>query len=75
MKLPSWISIRPLRDYKGDDRIKCPDCRWEMVLVERFTMSGDDRRSYRCEACGKEHIIDLGVAQWKQLSDANKRKA
>ena len=71
MKLPSWISIRPLKHYAGDDRIKCPDCRSEMVFVERFTMMGDDRRTYRCEKCRKEHIIDFGTAEWKKLSDAN----
>jgi transposase-like protein len=72
MKLPSWISIRPLRHYKGDDRTKCPDCGGEMSFVERFTMSGDDRRTYRCQACNKEHIVDFGMAEWKRLSDANK---
>lgn len=72
MKLPSWISIRPLRHYKGDDRIRCPDCRREMAFVERFTMFGDDQRTYRCQKCGKDHIINFGVAEWKRLSDANR---
>jgi len=35
-------------------------------------MTGDDLRSYRCEPCGKEHILDFGTAMWKLMSDANK---
>lgn len=69
MKLPAWISIRPLRHYKGDPRTRCPDCGKEMAFVERFTMFGDDQRTYRCEKCGSEHIINFGVAEWKRLSD------
>jgi hypothetical protein len=41
-----------------------------MIMVERFTMSGDDMRTYRCRRCRKEHIVDFGVATWKLLSDA-----
>jgi len=44
-----------------------------MVLVDRSTMSGDDMRTYRCDACGKEHIMNFGTALWKVLSDARKR--
>lgn len=53
----------------------CPHCGREMIFVEKFTMSGDDRRTYRCEHCQKEHILDFGTALWKLLSDANKRNA
>jgi hypothetical protein len=67
MKLRSWISIRPLRHYKGDDRTKCPDCGREMVFVERFTMSGEDRRACRRRTCGEEHIIDFGDADPSQI--------
>jgi hypothetical protein len=44
-----------------------------MRLVERSSMSGDDMRTYRCDACGKEHIMNFGTALWKVLSDARKR--
>jgi hypothetical protein len=33
-------------------------------------MSGDDMRTYRCDRCRKEHIVDFGTATWKVLSDA-----
>ena len=50
----------------------CPQCHQEMVFVEKFTMMGDDRRTYRCERCGIERVIDFGPALWKIMSDANK---
>jgi hypothetical protein len=33
-------------------------------------MSGDDMRTYRCDRCQKEHIVDFGIATWKAMSDA-----
>ncbi|MGH7024826.1 MAG: hypothetical protein ACREEB_14725 [Caulobacteraceae bacterium] len=42
-----------------------------MIFVEKFTMTGDDRRTYRCDGCRMEHIIDFGTAMWKLMSDAN----
>jgi hypothetical protein len=41
-----------------------------MMLVERSTMSGDDMRTYRCDRCREEHVVDFGTAVWKALSDA-----
>jgi hypothetical protein len=43
-----------------------------MILVDRSTMSGDDMRTYRCDYCRAEHIVDFGTALWKTLSDARK---
>jgi hypothetical protein len=43
-----------------------------MILVERTTFSGSDMRTYRCERCQQEHIVNYGVALWKVLSDARK---
>jgi hypothetical protein len=43
-----------------------------MILVDRSTMSGDDMRTYRCDHCREEHIVDFGTALWKSLSDAGK---
>ncbi|HXN68599.1 MAG TPA: hypothetical protein VN926_13230 [Bradyrhizobium sp.] len=52
----------------------CPKCAREMRLVERSSMSGDDMRTYRCDDCQKEHIVNFGTALWKILSDARKRE-
>jgi hypothetical protein len=41
-----------------------------MDRIEKSTMSGYDMRTYRCEPCGKEHIVNFGPALWKVLSDA-----
>jgi hypothetical protein len=40
-----------------------------MTLIERTTMTGDDIRTYRCEHCQQEHIVNFGTALWKVLSD------
>ena len=50
----------------------CPKCGKEMRLVERSSMSGDDMRTYRCDECAEEHIMNFGTALWKILSDARK---
>jgi transposase-like protein len=51
---------------------QCPDCGREMAFMEKFTMMGDDRRTYWCKRCKKEHIVNFGTAMWKLMSDANK---
>ena len=51
----------------------CPKCGKEMRPVERSSMSGDDMRTYRCDDCAEEHIMNFGTALWKILSDARKR--
>jgi hypothetical protein len=43
-----------------------------MVRVEKFTTSGRDMRTYRCDHCQQEHIVDYGIALWTAMSDANK---
>lgn len=48
----------------------CPDCGTPMGLEDKSTFTGRDMRTYRCEACGREEIVDNGVALWKLLSDA-----
>jgi predicted RNA-binding Zn-ribbon protein involved in translation (DUF1610 family) len=48
----------------------CPTCGDEMTRIEKTTMTGDDMRTYRCDQCGKEHIVNFGPALWKVLSDA-----
>ena len=45
-----------------------------MVFVEKFTMLGDDQRTYLCESCRKEHVLNFGTALWKLMSDANREE-
>jgi hypothetical protein len=74
MKLPSWIKrIYSRKPPPAPSLTACPKCGEEMDMVDKSTMSGDDMRTYRCEHCQAEHIVNYGVALWKVLSDANKR--
>jgi hypothetical protein len=41
-----------------------------MFMVDKSTMSGRDMRTYRCDHCQEEHIVDYRMALWKALSDA-----
>ena len=67
MKLPSWLKRKPA---VAASVTACPRCGREMILIDRTTMSGDDMRTYRCDRCKEEHIVDYGIAMWKVLSDA-----
>lgn len=69
MKLASWFKRKPAA---AASVTACPQCGREMILIDRSTMSGDDMRTYRCDRCKKEHIVDFGTATWKVLSDARK---
>lgn len=40
-----------------------------MVLEEKDTSSGRDRRTYRCPGCGAAADVDQGKALWQILSD------
>ena len=70
MKRPAWLKL--LRRRKPPSATACPTCGEEMTFVEKYTMMGDDLRTYRCNPCQQEHIIDFGTAMWKLMSDANK---
>lgn len=70
MKWLSWLKFR--RSPKPSSPTACPTCGDEMTFVEKYTMMGDDLRTYRCPRCRKEHTIDFGTAMWKAMSDANK---
>jgi hypothetical protein len=50
--------------------MNCPKCGKEMIRLEKSTMSGRDMRTYRCDDCREEHIVDYGIALWKAMSDA-----
>ncbi len=69
MKLPSWLRRRPAVRASPT---ACPRCGRDMIMIEKSTMSGNDMRTYRCERCKEEHIVDFGTATWKALSDARK---
>ena len=74
MKWPSWLKLNYRRKPATTASLtQCPKCGEEMIRVEKFTMSGRDMRTYRCDHCQEEHIVNYGVALWKVLSDANKR--
>jgi hypothetical protein len=71
MKLPNWIRLRYLSTPPSRAHLtKCLKCGDEMRLVDRSSMGGSDMRSYRCDRCEEEHILDFGTATWKLLSDA-----
>lgn len=53
---------------------QCPKCGEEIVRVEKFTMSDRDMRTYRCDYCKEEHIVDYGIALWKAMSDSQSEK-
>jgi DNA-directed RNA polymerase subunit RPC12/RpoP len=77
MKWPSWLTPKSRRQPSPPPAPEpsltaCPDCGREMDRIEKTTMTGYDMRTYRCEPCGKEHIINFGPALWKVLSDVNK---
>jgi hypothetical protein len=69
MKWPSWLKLA--RQRKPRSPTACPGCGKQMVFVEKYTMSGDDLRAYRCDQCQEEHTICFGIAMWKLMSDAN----
>ncbi|MBI3675062.1 MAG: hypothetical protein HY243_00390 [Proteobacteria bacterium] len=68
MKWPSLFKWRSRR--KPPSLTECPKCGKEMVLIEKTTMTGNDMRTYRCEDCREEHVVNFGTALWKILSDA-----
>jgi hypothetical protein len=76
MKWPSWLTLndrrKPPPQASPPSLTQCPKCGTEMIRVEKCTMSGRDMRTYRCDHCGEEHIVDFGIALWKVMADANK---
>ena len=71
MKWPSWFKlIYRSKPVAGASLTTCPKCGKEMILVDKTTFTGNDMRTYRCDHCQKEHIVDFGTALWKVLSDA-----
>jgi transposase-like protein len=70
MKWPAWLKL--VRSRKPASPTACPQCGRKMIYVEKYTMSGEDLRTYRCDHCGKEHTLNFGTAMWKLMSDANK---
>lgn len=74
MKWPAWLRWRGRRQPAPPSLTQCPACGAEMTLIDKSTMSGDDMRTYRCDHCQQEHIVNFGIALWKALSDARERE-
>ena len=72
MRWFSWLKTGRRKPASQRSATACPQCGSEMIFVEKFTMMGDDLRTYRCDHCQKEHILDFGTALWKLMSDANR---
>ena len=73
MKWSSWLKLlRSRKPPPPASPTACPTCGEEMTFVEKYTMMGDDLRTYRCNRCRNERIIDFGTAMWKVMSGANK---
>ncbi len=71
MKWPSWFKLSYHRKpIAAASLTQCPKCGKEMILVDKTTFTGDDMRTYRCDHCRQEHVVNFGTALWKVLSDA-----
>jgi hypothetical protein len=48
----------------------CVEClrRTGSVFGVGAYFSGNDMRTYRCDRCEEEHIMDFGIATWKAMS-------
>jgi len=55
--------------------MECPSCGREMTLEDKSTFAGDDRRTYRCDACGRSEIVNRGKAPWEVPHEANEPRA
>lgn len=75
MKWAAWLRLIFRRNPARQPSLTtCPTCGQEMTLVERTTMTGNDMRSYRCDQCKREHIVNFGPALWQILHDARERE-
>jgi transposase-like protein len=73
MKWLPWLKPKQRRTPVSQASITaCPECGTEMTYVEKYTMMGEDLRTYYCDRCQKEHTLNFGTAMWKLMSDANK---
>jgi hypothetical protein len=54
---------------------RCPTCGGRTRFVGKDTMSGRDRREYGGDACGWNHVFDVGAALWALMSDASRGEA
>jgi len=71
MKLLAWLKLAYRRKPVAKASLTaCPECGAEMARIDRTTMTGNDMRTYRCDHCPKEHVVNFGPALWKVLSDA-----
>jgi endogenous inhibitor of DNA gyrase (YacG/DUF329 family) len=66
--LASRLGLRFPRKPKPVPLMPCPDCGTEMDLEDKSTFTGRDMRTYRCPTCGREQIVDNGMALWQAMS-------
>jgi predicted RNA-binding Zn-ribbon protein involved in translation (DUF1610 family) len=75
MKWFSWFKPKPAPTHEPATTAsltECPKCGQEVTRIEKTTMTSYDMRTYRCDDCQEERIVNFGPALWKVLSDANK---
>ena len=66
MKCLGWLKlIRHRNPAVGASLTVCPTCDEEVILADKTTTTGSDMRSYRCERCSKEHVVNFGPALWQ----------
>lgn len=53
----------------------CPNCGGPIQLWDKDTSTGQDVRTYGCDACKWSESFTEGVALWKVISDANEESA
>ena len=71
MEWPSWLKLmRRRKPAAAASLTTCPACGQEMTLVEKTTFTGSDMRTYRCDRCEEEHVVDFGSALWIVRHDA-----
>ena len=75
MKWPHWLRRVRRKASAAESLTACPDCGKQMILIERTTMTGNDMRTYRCEPCGRDEIVNFGPALWQILHDARDKNA
>jgi len=50
---------------------RCPQCGAKVEELSKDTASGRDLRFFKCTQCAWSGFVDVGLALWKALSQAN----
>ena len=54
---------------------RCPECGGGVEELDKDTSSGRDIRFLSCSACPWSDFVDVGIALWKAMSEANKNES